>query len=653
MIAVARRAPSRILVCNLEFAMSWLFRSTISIALLLASGLVCAELRTPLAETFEPMPTKLEAAVHNLGGTPDKYLFDYLMLPMRDGVRLATIVIRPKAPGRYPTIFDRTPYVTDSLPSYYGPFIASDYVVLIQFERGSNFSEGNFGFLHYTANDAADTLDWVAAQPWSNGRIGAEGCSSTAENQLLLGARGHRALKALVPMSSGAGVGAIPGVRSQGLFYRGGVPSIGTWSLWYAPFGYIQRPQLPKDLGPEEVRASLRYFGVTAPSFMDDKYASVLQQSLRQAPSRDVLHRMRTPHSEFDDLMGAGPTDPIWRSQDFITSADTSATPSINVNGWGDIGAYETLKLFEFQQHHPDQYLIMAPSAHCQMTRTSYDAKLGDRPIGDSRFPYGDILKSWFDRFLKDDASAWKPMPKVQAFLLGANAWLTGERWPLKETRSARLYLASGGQANSLWGDGRLESQPPAKQVTDHFRSDPTNPVPSLGNPFFAPVVDQRAVEARNDVLVYSTEVFEQGVTIAGDIRAMLFVSADTKDADLAVKLVDVYPDGTAYNLQTGMQRLRYRDGFAKPQLLTPGQVYKVEVGGMATANYFAPGHRLRIEIAGSDFPNGDRNWNTGGRNELETSGVTANVAIHHGGQRASYVEFTQYTGSIPQRAAP
>jgi hypothetical protein len=140
-------------------------------------------------------------------------------------------------------------------------------------------------------------------------------------------------------------------------------------------------------------------------------------------------------------------------------------------------------------------------------------------------------------------------------------------------------------------------------------------------------------------------------MTIAGDIRAMLYVSADTKDTDLAVKLVDVYPDGTAYNIQTGMLRLRYRNGFDKPQLLTPGQVYRVEVVGMATANYFAPRHRLRIEIAGSDFPNSDRNWNTGGDNELGTSGAVASITIHHGGERASHIEFTQYTGPIPERA--
>lgn len=599
------------------------------------------------ADTFEPMATKLEAAVAQLGATPDKYVFDYLMLPMRDGVRLATIVIRPKAAGRYPTILNRTPYVANGLMAIFGPLLAANYVVLIQFERGSNFSEGDFRFLHKTTNDAADTLDWIAAQSWSNGRVGAEGCSSSAENQLLLGARGHASLKALVPMSSGAGVGTIPGVWSQGLFYRGGVPSIGTWSLWYAPFGYIRRPGLPKDLSPEEQRAALRFYGVSAPDFTDQKYSGTLAESVRKAPSRDVLRRMQTPDSEFDDLMSAGPADPIWRSPDFITAADTGATPSLNINGWGDVGVYETLKLFEFQQHHPDQYLIMAPSGHCQMTRTSRDAKLGERPIGNSEFPYGETLKGWFDRFLKEDAKAWKPMPKVQAFLVGANTWLTGDRWPLKETRSSRLYLAGAGEANSLWGDGRLEGTPPAKSVVDHFNADPTNPVPSLAGGLFEAVRDQREVEARKDVLVYSTAPLKRGVAIAGDIRATLYVSVDTNDTDLVVKLVDVYPDGTAYNVQTGMLRLRYRDGFENPQLLTPGNVYKVEVGGMATANYFAPGHQLRIEVAGSDFPNSDRNWNTGGRNELETSGTTANVALHHGGTRASYIEFIEYTGPI------
>lgn len=621
-----------------------------AIGVLAASAQANPRVGEPAASsTFEPMPTKLEAAAAELGAAPDKYVFDYLMLPMRDGVRLATIVIRPKAKGRFPTILERTPYVANGLARTYGPLFESNYVVLIQFERGSNFSEGSFRFLHNTTNDAEDTLSWVAAQPWSNGRVGAEGCSSTAENQLLLGARGHPALKALVPMSSGAGIGAIPGVRSQGLFYKGGVPSLGTWSLWYAPFGYIERPGLPKDLSPEEQRSALRYYGVTVPNFMDAKYAERLAESVRKAPSRDVLHRMQTPASEFEDFVSAGPADRIWRSPDFITSADTGATPALNINGWGDVGAYETLKLFEFQQHHPDQYLIMAPSGHCSMTRTSRDAKFGERPIGNSEFPYGEIVKGWFDRFLKEDAKAWKPMPKVQVFLLGANTWLTGDRWPLKETRASRLYLAGAGDANSLWGDGRLEPASSAKSAVDHFLSDPTNPVPSLAGGLFEPVRDQRQVEARQDVLVYSTAALQKGLTIAGDLRATLYVSVDTKDTDLAVKLVDVYPDGTAYNVQTGMLRLRYRDGFEKPKLLTPGQVYKVEVGGMATANYFAPGHRLRIEIAGSDFPNSDRNWNTGGRNELETAGAIANIAVHHGGARASYIEFTEYTGVIPQ----
>src|SRR5581483_8078162 len=191
-------------------------------------------------EEFLP-PTALESSVRALGADTVRYRFDYLMLPMRDGVRLATVVIRPRAEGRYPTLMVRTPYATTSLDKPEGLYKAlfeADYTVLIQNERGSEWSEGEFGYLTKTTSDAMDTLDWIAAQEWSNGRVGAYGCSSTAENQLKLGAIGHPALIALVPMSSGAGIGSLPGTEScQGLFFRGGVPMLKTWALWHAPFG--------------------------------------------------------------------------------------------------------------------------------------------------------------------------------------------------------------------------------------------------------------------------------------------------------------------------------------------------------------------------------------------------------------------------------
>ena len=612
-----------------------------------------------MTDDFQP-PTPLEASARAQGADTIRYRIDYLMLPMRDGIRLATVVIRPRADGRHPTLLIRTPYQTVSLDrdgDLHKKLFAAGYAMVIQNERGSEWSEGDFGFLTKTTADGQDTLDWIAAQAWSNGRVGMYGCSSTAENQLKLAAIGHPALRACVPMSSGAGIGDIPGTEGcRGLFYRGGVPMFGSWALWHAPFGIRSRPKLPEVADPGEVSRIMRRYSVTVPDHANPEYATALAASTRQAPSAEVLRRMGSPLTGFESFM-AGPDDPSWDDVDLIDAAHAGATPSINVNGWLDIGAYETVKLFEFQQHHPDQYLIMAPTGHCRMTRTAPDAKLGDRPVGDTRLPYDEIIAAWFDRWLLDQTDGWKPMPKVQAFLMGAGTWLTGDSWPLPETADRTMYLASDRGAATLWGDGALLAQP-GQPGSDELRSDPHNPVPSIGGDLgiSAPVcADQRPVECRADVLVYSTPVLDRPVTIAGDLGADLYVSADVPDADVFVKLVDVYPDGTAYNLGEAALRLRYREGVRSPASLVPGEVYRVAVRGITTANYFPPGHRIRVEIAGSSFPNADRNWHTGGRNELAADGPVAHLTLHHGGDRPSQIRFREYLAPVEPKipAAP
>jgi predicted acyl esterase len=604
-------------------------------------------------EEFLP-PTALESSVRALGADTVRYRFDYTMLPMRDGVRLATVVIRPRAEGRYPTLMVRTPYAVDSVPDQFKSMhtaqFKKNYVLIVQNERGSEWSEGDFGFLTSTTADAQDTLDWISAQKWSNGKAGLHGCSSTAENQLKLGAIGHPALRACVPMSSGAGIGDIPGAEgSSGCFFRGGVPMIKTWALWHAPFGIRLRPKLPVNAGGDELARIFRRYSVRVPDFRDPDYAAALDEATREAPSGEVLRRMGSPLTGFETFMADGPASPAWRDVDLIDASHTAATPSININGWMDVGAYETVKLFEFQQHHPDQYLIMAPTEHCKMLATSPDARLGQRPMGDTRFPYDEIIISWFDRFLCDDSDAWEPMPKVQVFLMGACAWLAGESWPLPETEPRALYLTSGESASTLWGDGALA--PAARPAgTDEFIADPHNPVQSLGGDLatHSPVcVDQREVECRADVLVYSTPVLAEPVAIVGDVAAELYVSADVEDADVFIKLVDVYPDGTAYNLADSCLRLRYRDGFDQPAGLMPGEICHIRIGGMTTANYFPAGHRIRIEITGSNFPLADRNWHTGERNDLATDGPVAHITLHHGQGHESALHVRAYTGEI------
>jgi uncharacterized protein len=599
-------------------------------------------------------PTSLEKSVRELGADAIRYRVDYIMLPMRDGVRLATVVVRPRAQGRYPTLGIRSPYAETSIHEPFKPLAKAqfehDYVLLVQNERGTEWSEGEFGFLTKTTADAQDTLDWIAAQDWSNGKVGLLGCSSTAENQLRLGAIGHPALTACVPMSSGAAVGNVPGVNgSQGCFYHGGVPMIKTWALWHAPFGVRLRPKLPVEAEGDELARTFRRYSVSVPDFRVPEYTKALDKSTLEAPSGLVLKRMGSPLSGYEIYLDEGPTGPSWETVDLIDASFTGATPSLNINGWMDIGAFETVKLFEFQQHHPEQYLIMAPTSHCRMLTVEPDAKLGDREVGDSRFPYDDVLISWFDRFLLDKADDWKPMPKVQVFLLGAATWLTGESWPLPETEDRTLYLSSGGSANTLWGDGTLVPDP-GPAGTDEFVADPHNPVPSLGGDLAmdAPVcVDQRTVECRADVLVYSTPVLTEPITIAGDVSAVLYVSADVEDTDVFVKLVDVYPDGTAYNLADSCLRLRYRGGLDKPEKLVPGEVYRIAITGILTANHFPAGHRLRIEVAGANFPLADRNWHGWDRNDLATDGPVAHVTVHHGAGHESALVYRAYTGEV------
>jgi uncharacterized protein len=612
-----------------------------------------AEAEDGRRQDFFP-PTSLEKSVRDLGADAIRYRVDYIMLPMRDGVRLATVVIRPRAEGRYPAMMIRSPYpetsIYDAFKPMYKAQFENNYAVIVQNERGTEWSEGDFGFLTKTTSDAQDTLDWVSAQDWSNGKVGLHGCSSTAENQLRLGAIGHPALAACVPMSSGSAIGDVPGVEgSQGSFYRGGIPMIKTWALWHAPYGIRLRPKLPAEAEGEELSRIFRRYSVSVPDFRVPEYAKALDESTLEAPSGHVLRRMGAPRSGYEIYLAEGPTGPSWQTVDLIDASYTGATPSLNINGWLDIGAFETVKLFEFQQHHPDQYLIMAPTSHCKMLVTAPDAKLGDRPVGDSRFPYDEIMITWFDRFLLEKPDAWKPMPKVHVFLLGAATWLTGESWPLPDTEVRNLYLTSGGSANTLWGDGGLEPAAGAAG-TDSFVADPHNPVPSLGGDLAmdAPVcLDQRPVECRADVLVYSTPVLTEPVTIAGDVSAVLYVSADVEDTDVFVKLLDVYPDGTAYNLAYSCLRLRYRNGLDNPEKLVPGEMVRIEIKGMTTANYFPAGHQLRIEVAGSNFPLADRNWHAGERNDLAADGPAAHITLHHGEGHESALVYRAYIGEV------
>jgi putative CocE/NonD family hydrolase len=240
---------------------------------------------------------------------------------------------------------------------------------------------------------------------------------------------------------------------------------------------------------------------------------------------------------------------------------------------------------------------------------------------------------------------------------MGLNKWQTAPTWPPPEAQPQTFYLSSAGAANSLSGDGTLATTAPTTpDKPDAFTYDPLNPVLSYGGNVCCTGTavqpgsfDQRRMESRNDILVYTSEPFKDGVELSGPITPTLYVSSDAKDTDFTVKVLDVYPDGRAFNLDESIQRMRYRDGYDKPQVwMEKGKVYKVSLQPLNTSNYFAPGHRLRIEVSSSNFPRFDRNLNTGGNNYDEAKGVVAHNSVHHSAEYPSQVTVTVVRKPLP-----
>jgi putative CocE/NonD family hydrolase len=294
---------------------------------------------------------------------------------------------------------------------------------------------------------------------------------------------------------------------------------------------------------------------------------------------------------------------------------------------------------------------VIAPVLHCSYTRATENTVVGQRSMGDARLKYSELTYGWFDYFLKgvvegNDIKTW---PKVRYFTMGSNKWQSSDTWPPAGAEPMKFYLSSGGKANTLNGDGKLAAAPPATDAPDRFEYDPMNPVPSYGgnvcctgNAVQGGSFDQSKMEERPDILVYTSDVLTEGIELSGTIDVTLFVSSDAKDTDFTVKLIDVDEQGKAWNLDETIQRMRYRDGYDKPLVwMESGKVYKVKFQPMNTSNYFAPGHRIRIEISSSNFPRFDRNMNTGGKTYDESKGVVARNAVHHSKQYPSEITIT------------
>jgi putative CocE/NonD family hydrolase len=580
-----------------------------------------------------------------------------VMVPMRDGTRMAADVYRPRTDEPVPIIFSRTPYNFASWRD--GEFssgtyrraweaVRRGYAYVVMNERGRYYSEGNWDILGTPLTDAYDAFQWMEDQPWSNGKVGTLGCSSTAEWQMAAGSLDHEAHATLVAQGFGAGVGRIGDWYEQGNWYRGGAEQM----LFFAWLYGVQtnvRPMFPPNLTQEQLARVSRYFDL-APEMPSVDWS----EALWHLPLVDILENVQGNAGPFEDMIKRKPNDPKWYQGGLYHDDMAFDKPALWFMSWYDVSTGPNLAMFnhlvekaESEEARANQYAVIAPTLHCAYTRATENTVVGERSVGDARWDYDALVYGWFDIWLKgqDTEQLLDTLPRVRYYTMGANEWRSAESWPPTAAQPVTYYLDSGGNANTLHGDGVLTTTPPERDRPDRFTYDPMDPVMSYGgnvcctgNAVRGGALDQREMEEREDILVYTSEPFPDGVEVTGAIDITLFVSSNVRDTDFTVKLIDVAPDGTAYNLDETIQRARYREGYDREVFMEPGEVYEIALGPLSTSNFFAPGHRIRIEVSSSNFPRFTRNLNTGAPVWSDTEPVVANNAIHHSAEYPSVV---------------
>ena len=586
------------------------------------------------------------------------------MVAMRDGVRLSTDIYFPAgASGKLPVIRMRTPYgknrPRERSVAAARMFASRGFVVAVQDTRGRYESEGRFGIMRGDAEDGYDTVDWLASQPWSNNKVGTYGCSYRGALQIYTARLRHPSLAAMIPQAGpGAGLGLAGGEpRYLGIWHGGALELAGTFSFtWYSGSKIHYRP--PPGIARETLIRVAPYFN-PAPKLPEiDK-----QAVLSGLPTLSILEKLGGPPTDWEDLVTHKFGDPWWDRIGYFTDGDSVDVPTLGINSWYDVNVGNTLYRFNLfrenstsERSRGNQFVIISPTLHCASEKASEDTVVGELSMGDARLGHDAIYVAWFDHWLKGSDNGITGMPKVQYYLMGRNEWRGADEWPLPETDFTKYYLHSDGHANSRFGTGALAVSPPGKDAAaDRFVYDPATPVPSMvgkngslhGGPGSGPV-DQRELETRGDILVYTSEPFPEGLEMTGPLEVVLFVSSSARDTDFTAKLLDLYPDGRAFNLRAGIKRARYREGYEREVWMEPDKVYRLRIPLDPTSNYFAPGHRLRLEISSSNFPRWDRNLNTGGRNYDEAEGVPAANAVHHSPAYPSHIVLPVIPDSAP-----
>lgn len=575
-------------------------------------------------------------------------------VPMRDGVRLSTDFYFPAdGEGPFPVIAIRLPYGKNTFQRYREPgsiahfFAGHGFVVAIQDTRGRFESEGRYTYFSEDGEgkDGYDFVDWLSRQPWSTGKIGTYGCSYLGENQIVLAAQRHPNHAAAIPQAAG---GAYAGTHRPIMGIDGGVPELASLAGWMLEAGDQLFATPPSVLTDSEFNLLAEQFHTRL-----DRPAVDLKKAFGTLPVvnilRDAGHHIPT---EYERFISHVPQDSHYKKLSTVTDEDRFDVPTLHVNSWYDGAVDETLRLFNLFQDRAQsargrdhQYVLISPSNHCRSE--AEPVVVGQRPVPKAQYRYFQTYLDWFNYWLKGQANDSLKRPHVVYYLMGADEWRSSDRWPVADTKFTTYFLHSRGRANTRRGDGWLGTESPgASSPSDTFVYDPRDPVPSVGGPICctsdkaapAGAYDQSKVELRDDVLVFSSGVLKEGLEVTGPLKAVLYVSSSAPDTDFTVKLVDVDRSGRAYNVQEAILRARYREGFPKPKMMAPNEVYKLDINLHSTANYFRAGHRIRLEVSSSNFPRFTRNLNTGQANHLETEPTVARNTIHHSAEYPSHI---------------
>ncbi|HWM28031.1 MAG TPA: CocE/NonD family hydrolase, partial [Woeseiaceae bacterium] len=474
-----------------------------------------------------------------------------IMVPMRDGVGLQTDVYLPKdEEGPFPVIFVKTPYNFNKIEGAQLEWaieaIERGYAFVVQNERGRYYSEGEWEILGRPRTDGYDSLDWIAEQSWSNGNVGTMGCSSTAEWQMGLAALDHPAHKAMVPMAAGAGIGRVGEFYEQGNWYKGGVHQT-LFTVWLYGVQQDIRPQFPDDLSKAQLQRLRKMYDLAAEMPEVD-----WKKHLATLPAIDWLEGAGANAGPGATLLERKPNDPAWYEGGLYHDDEDFGVPAFWFNSWFDVSQGPNLALFNHVRENASdrevrdgQYVLVAPTLHCGFYRIPEHKDLiaGELNVGNATFPLYEQVFGFFDHYLKDEANDFrKETPRVQYYTMGKNEWGSANEWPPESAEPQTFYLSSDGQANSVFGNGRLSTEPPEGREADTYTYDPMNPVPALGggvccnrDAALGGSYDQRGIEARADVLVYTSEPLERDTEVTGSIRATLYVSSDVKDTDFTV----------------------------------------------------------------------------------------------------------------------